>query len=186
MRVVPVFEKVFSKIYGKPCWLVRDGYGSTLTFEFGKPHLQVREPRAARNVSPRIRAVLAKRRVFIHGDWHLWIYACDWKVFSRGKLVADSSTQSRAGRATSFIDGQKLTRFSISVKTLECSFHFDLGAILKTRPFDKVSEQWLLYDPSHKVLTLRADGLYQHGRSDLPPAREKWLPIQSKLLRRGQ
>ena len=45
MPVNPVFERVFRKLYGKPCWGVTNWYGSGIHFEFGKPHLEIREPR---------------------------------------------------------------------------------------------------------------------------------------------
>ena len=177
MSVDPVFERAFSRVYGKPCWRVSPGYASCLTLEFGKPHLMVREPLSVKGVSALVRAAFAQRRVTIRGDWHLWIYCCDWEVVSRGRRIGDSSTESRTRQAAKSIDGQKLTKFSISPKTLECSFYFDLGAIMTTRPFDKKSEQWLFYEPSNKVLTLRADGYYKHSRSDRADGRGKWNAI---------
>lgn len=57
-------------------------------------------------------------------------------------------------------------------------FEFDLGAILKTRPYDKDSEQWLLYEKtSHKVLLVRADGRYKYKRSDVPENQGAWKSI---------
>jgi hypothetical protein len=37
-------ERVVRRLYGKPCWGVKPGFGSFLTLEFGKPNLEVREP----------------------------------------------------------------------------------------------------------------------------------------------
>jgi|SRR5581483_4349346 len=178
MRVSSVFERVFSRIYGKPCWQARPGHGTFLTFEFGRPHLDIREPVAAtKRATTRVRARLARRSVEIHGDWHLWIYCCEWEVFSRGKRVGDSSRKATARRAVETLDGQKLTQFSISPRKVECVFRFDLGGMLRTYPYDKESEQWLLYEPAHKVLVLRADGRYQHVRSDEPDDSGKWNPV---------
>lgn len=104
MRVSSVFERVFSRIYGKPCWQARPGHGTFLTFEFGRPHLDIREPVAAtKRATTRVRARLARRSVEIHGDWHLWIYCCEWEVFSRGKRVGDSSRKATARRAVKYL-----------------------------------------------------------------------------------
>ena len=181
MPADPIFQTMFSQVYGKPCWRVTHGHGSFLTFEFGDPHLEIREPIVPKaEVSPAERDQLMSRKVFIHGDWHLWIYCCAWRVLRGDTLVGDSSS-SRAGmeQAADFLDGQKLLQFSITTDGVRCRFDFDLGGTLETWPYDNNSEQWLFFDgPTHKVLTLRADGYFSHHRSD-QAGEEQWFPIQS-------
>lgn len=173
-------EKIMSKLYGIPCWGVRPGLGSFLTLEFGKPNLVVREPVvAARSIPVIVRKSLARRRVYVYGDWHLWIYCCDWVVFSGHSRVGDSSAKMKIRKAAEFLNGQKLTHFSISLGKVSCVFKFDLGAILKTKPYDNESEQWLLYEPSHKVLSVRADERYEYVPSDVPESKGKWQPLRS-------
>ena len=151
-------ERVIRRLYGKPCWGVNPGFGSFLTLEFGKPHLEVREPVVPKKgASAKVWKGLAPRGVHVHGEWHLWVYCCDWEVFSGHKRIGDRSTKAKIRRAAEFLNGQKLTRFSTSPRKVSCVFEFDLGATLKTRPYDNESEQWLLYEPSHKVLSVRAD-----------------------------
>lgn len=175
MPISPVFDRVFSTIYGKPCWNVTAGHGSFLTLEFRRPYLVVRKPKmASAATSARVLKELARRRVFVHGQWHLWIYCCDWEVISGGERIGDSSTKLKMRPATELLDGQKLTRFSFSPSNLQCIFNFDLGAILRTTPYDDHSEQWSLYTPRHRVLTLRADRRYQYDRSDRPPDEGVW------------
>jgi hypothetical protein len=177
----PIFETVFKEIYGKPCWQVKRGYGSFLTLEFGDPHLEIREPKVPKeNVTGPVRQLMKSRLIFIHGDWHLWIYCCDWKVFHGKKLVGDSSTRVAMRHAANFLDGQKLVGFSLRPQRVQCTFEFDLGGRLETRPYDRRSEQWHFYDRrEHMTLTLRADGYHQYDRSDVPPS-GKWTPIQSR------
>jgi hypothetical protein len=117
---------------------------------------------------------LARRIASIHGEWHLWIYCCDWEVFSGKKCAGDSSTKTKVLRAAKLLDGQKLIRFSISPKEVSCVFEFDLGGRLKTHPFDKEGEQWLLYEPSHRVLIVRGDGRYKYEPSNLPEDQGRW------------
>jgi hypothetical protein len=180
MPVDPIFETVFQEIYGQPCWRVSPGYGSFLTLEFGNPHLEIREPQVPKpGTTKRVRQLMMSRKVFIHGDWHLWIYCCEWKVFRRRELVGDSSSKSRIQRAADFLDGQKLVRFSIRPRRMQCVFEFDLGGRLETRPYDQRGEQWFFFiKPAHMVLTLRADGYYSYHRSDRAE-NEKWKRIQS-------
>ncbi len=172
-------ESVVKRLYGKPCWGVTPGFGSFLTLEFGKPHLEVREPVAANKGTPaKVQKVLASREVHVHGEWHLWVYCCAWEVFSGGKHIGGSTTKAKIRRAAEFLNGQKLTRFSILLPKVRCVFEFDLGATLTTRPYDKESEQWLLYEPSHRVLSVRADGRYKYMPSDAPEDQGKWKPMQ--------
>jgi hypothetical protein len=174
MPVAQTLERAFRRIYGKPCWGVKQGHGSFLTFEFGESHVVVHEPViASRSASPDVRKALARRRAFARGQWHLWIYCCSWQVLSRGRSLAHSeSSDTKIHRAADLLNGQKLVRFSILPRKLQCIFEFDLGGTLKTEPYDKESEQWLLYEPSKKVLLLRADSRYKHARADVPKQRE--------------
>jgi hypothetical protein len=58
-------------------------------------------------------------------------------------------------------------------------FEFDLGAKLETVPSDRKSEQWLLFTPNKKVLTLRADRRYQYTRSGQTRDKEQWRPVSN-------
>jgi hypothetical protein len=179
MSIDPIFARAFTELYGKPAWRVSPGWGSFLTFEFGEPHLEIREPIVARKeASQRVKQDLARRRVFIHGDWHLWINCCDWKAFSKRKLIGQSTSVSSIQKAADILDGQALVSFSLRLKPVRCRFEFDLGGRLETYPYDRKSVQWLLYDSRNQVLTLRADDVYSYGPSNRPVA-EEWKPIQT-------
>lgn len=180
MQTDQIFEKVFKRVYDLPCWRVSLGWGSFLTFEFGEPHLDIREPSVSKgNVSEKVRKQLARRHVFIKGDWHLWINWCDWTVLRKKKLIGKSSSASTYPETADFLDGQKLVRFSILPKELRCVFEFDLGGRLETRPYDRHSDQWLFFDKRlHQVLVLRADGNYAYGPSDRLDHEDKWKPVR--------
>jgi hypothetical protein len=166
---------VFKSVSGKPCWNVRIGHGSFLMLEFGRPHLEIREPIvAAKSSSKGVREHLARRRIFVHGQWHLWLMDCDWVVQKKGKRLGDSRTKTSARRAADFLNGQKLIQFSIAPGSVETVFEFDLGLTLKTFPYDTRGVQWLLFDPSRKVLRLRADGQYSRARAEAPTKDSSW------------
>jgi hypothetical protein len=96
----------------------KQGYGSFLTFEFGHPE-QTRGLRRSANV---------------HGEWHVWIYCCDWRFLSNGKQVAWSEdSKDQIARATGMIDGQKLLGLSVEPAQGLSRFEFDLGGLLETR-----------------------------------------------------
>ena len=120
---------------------------------------------------------MARRQVFVHGQWHLWIYCCNWQVSSKGKRIGDSSSRTRIVRAADFLDGQKLIAFSFLPIKLQSIFEFDFKTSLRTIPYDRESEQWLFFQPAHKLLKLRADGRYQLGRSDRPDDANTWKLI---------
>ncbi|MCU1244544.1 MAG: hypothetical protein JWN02_454, partial [Acidobacteria bacterium] len=76
-----VIEKAFVPLVSLPCWGVKRGYSTFLTFEFGNPSLVIREPIVASpGASASLRRMLARRNVHARGEWHLWIYCCNWSV----------------------------------------------------------------------------------------------------------
>jgi len=167
------------RLYGLPCWGVKRGYGSFLTLEFGRPHVHVREPYQSTAKSRRVREAAAGRLVTVHGDWHLWIYCCDWRVFHGSRLVGDSDSNRRADRAARYLNGQKLVKAQVVPRGMRTSFEFDLGGRLETKPFDRTREQWLLYEPNGNVLIIRANRRYSYGPGDRSPTRQKWLTVDA-------
>jgi hypothetical protein len=178
MPIAPIFEEVFKKLYGKPCWGVKQGVGSCLTFEFGSPHLEITEPKSVgMNFSPKVREILARRRIYVHGQWHLWIYFCDWAISSKGRRIASSNSRDDTiKKGTSVLDGQKLVRFSVIPRGNRSVFEFDLGGTLVTRPCNRRGEQWLLFCPARKVLTMRADKCYKY-HSSKSRTHGPWKPV---------
>ncbi len=171
-----MIDEVYTPIYGKYCWNAEKGYGSFLTFEFGNPRLIILEYVRSRN------DIEQKRRsVYVHGDWHLWIYLCDWVITSTDGIQADSTSSTRMiKRAMAQLNGQALNRVSVQPdgKTF---FEFDFFGRLETLPnpaeYGEESEQWLLYEPSGKVFVLRADMKYSHQSGSTKKKEEAWLPL---------
>lgn len=175
-----IVEKVWTPVYGKPCWNVKQGYGSFLTLEFGNPHLEIREPQTTiGQVSARVRRLYERRLVIVHGDWHLWIYCCQWKLWNKTKLRCNSESSSRSIRnALRDLNGQALTYVSVNPKNGASEFGFDLGGRLETSRFDRQSEQWMLYEPSGRVLSIRADGKYLHKLSNVSDRKSDWRKLE--------
>jgi hypothetical protein len=72
------------------------------------------------------------------------------------------------------LDGQKLLEASVNSRGARTRFVFDLGAELETKPYNRSSEQWFLYEPDGHVLTWRADRKYAYGMGNRPRSRVTW------------
>jgi hypothetical protein len=176
----------FEPIYGKPCWQVKQGHGSFLTLEFGTPELFESEVRERPRNRQRMKTwkLIAPRQVYVHGNWHLWIYCCEWKLtlgLGREAKIHNESSRKQIASALHILNGQKLTKVSINAKTGSSVFEFDLGGRLTTKRRKKLNEDgepdenWMLFEPSGHVLTYRADGKYSWHRSDESLPKPEWL-----------
>ena len=85
-----IVGNAFGPAYGHPCWNVKPGVGGFLTMEFGNPTLPVHAllPTAQAEGVPRRGAV-------VHGEWHLWVYCCEWVVRTDGKEIGHSNLNGR-------------------------------------------------------------------------------------------
>jgi hypothetical protein len=162
----------FGEIYGLPTWQVRKGIGSFLTLEFGDPHLRIREPYLSRSKSLAARRLAARRQVTVSGQWHLWIYMCNWTISANGMPLADNeASNATIDRTTQYLDGQKLQSVEVMRKDMKTVFQFDLGGKLATSPYVdeelRSDAQWILYDHGAKITrTLNGDGIWLCEPSD--------------------
>jgi hypothetical protein len=175
-------------IYGKPCWGVKNCVGSDITFEFGEPHLEIREPTAANpKSSKRVRDLFARRWVNVRGDWHLWIWMCSWEILQNGKRIGSNRTlKENMDRVVYSLNGQKLVHFSMDRRGGECKFEFDLGGVLATHSYsksrsDRESDHWTLFLPSGRVLILRNNGMFSYHRSSRPARAGSWKPVSQPI-----
>jgi hypothetical protein len=170
-----IIDELFSLIYGKFCWDAAKGYGSFLTFEFGEPHLVIDE---RFRLKDGIRE--KRRRVAVHGDWHLWIYLCNWKIISHDTVKATHGSSTRdIVRAMQRLDGQALTRVEVHPDG-STTFLFELNDRLETTPnieYGPDADQWLLFQPSKMVFTLRADRKYHHQPGNTEPKDYQWQSL---------
>jgi hypothetical protein len=157
-----IIEKAFAPIRGIPCWNVRQGHGSFLTLEFGSPKLKIGEVRLRSSDDP---YAYGRRFISLHGDSHLWIYCCGWRIAQDGNVLAcNESTKESIATACRALEGQAFSEFSFRPEPGSSRFMFDLGGKISTGPYDdELLEQWMLYCADGNVLTYRSDGLFSHG-----------------------
>ena len=143
-------NKIFFSVLNKPTWQVRVGHGSFLTFEFGQPYLHIREPNPSTQQLNRL--------ITIRGDWHLWVYSCNWEIENNNTVIASSNSERNTmQRAASFLDGQKLLNVAFDNNLKISSFIFDLGGMLKTWPQTTEREdQWIFFHKDEHVITLNS------------------------------
>ena len=91
--------------------------------------------------------------------------------------VANNKSSRTHEKGVQELDGQKLLRLSQHSRGLHSTFEFDLGGVLITRPYDQKSEQWMLFEPSGFVLTLRGDKRFSYHRSNELCDADSWKSI---------
>jgi hypothetical protein len=131
--------------------------------EFGEPYLEVREPmEPSIEVSERTRRILLRRNVAVHGEWHLWIYCCNWRLYTGKRLMGHAALDSRSRRpiqrAARELDGQEIVKVELDVSRGASTFHFDLESRLETEPYEG-GEQWMFFRPE-SVISYWADGTF--------------------------
>jgi hypothetical protein len=96
-------------------------------------------------------------------------------------IASYKSSNSLIDKALAVIEGQKITNIIINPENGNTVFEFDLGGRLETYAYngDELYEQWLVYEPSGNVLSIREDGRYSYQSGDTPPDKQEWHAIQS-------
>ncbi len=135
-----VIARCFEPMIGQPCWGAANGYGSWLTFNFGNPHLEIREPKPDSEL-----AVFRMRGVRAEGEHRLWVNMAEWLIFQDGARLAHSeSDRETIGLAAATLDGQILLEARTEPNPLMTQLTFDLGGRLWVSRY----QQW---EPDHAL-----------------------------------
>jgi hypothetical protein len=130
---------------------------------FGKPHLEVREPKTSTSDSAVVRMLFAHRLVTVRGQWWLWMFCSRWTLSIAGlEPVRSSGSRRRIRQALRYLDGQRLIGIQVEPADGRTRLAFDLGATMSIRALDNSGEEdlWSLYKPDRRVLSVRGDGRY--------------------------
>ena len=183
-----IIDDVFTPLYGKPCWSVHLGLGTSLEFNFGDPHIEIREPINPKNsYTAKVRRYLSRREVQVQGSWRLWISFCGWRFYNHEREIGTSIASKRAvNRVIELVDGQALIKVIVE-ETGVTTFQFDLGGLLETYPVidpDDIPETmdcWTLFEPSGKAFTLTKDVKYLYKSSKALSRDSDYLPLYPKI-----
>lgn len=169
---VNALADAFDPVRGLPSWEVKRGHGSFLTFEFGAPKVEIDDVRAVRTTIAGEQLSVHRRGAYVRGEWHLWIYCCDWSLSWRDRQIAHSESSDEAmNRALPVLNGQSLADVVAGTGNGCSSFAFDLECALATHPSAgaaREQQQWMFFQPSGDVLSLSADGRLHTSKSDKP------------------
>src|SRR5579863_9314534 len=90
----------FQPLLGLHAWGVSHGYGSFVTLEFGNPELRIHSARLVPISLDGAPSKTEGRVVKPSGQWHLWIYCCEWSISLNGvQLAHNESDDERVARA---------------------------------------------------------------------------------------
>jgi hypothetical protein len=188
VRVMHPIAEFVKPVLGRPTWLVKRGHGSFVTAEFGSPELDVREPRLMPVFIEGAPAQTRQRYSFVGGEWHLWIYCCQWSLMLADVQLAHcESDDVTMHRALHVLNGQALSAVEIEPSDGRTRFSFDLGCTLLTLPaeagvYDREPiAQWYLYGRSGLVLSVRGDGTYRINDRHQKRDDWSWQPIGSPV-----
>lgn len=131
-------QKIIAPLLGEKAWGVALGVGSFVTMEFGQP------------VPPQ------KPGDKQHGEWHLWIYCCAWRLEAENAVLAASEDdRTKLETVLKRLENLELLAIDLSLPGLDTLVTFDQEVVLRLFPiFSEEFEHWLLYTPDGRVLTI--------------------------------
>jgi hypothetical protein len=132
-------------ILGQKAWGVARGEGSFLTMEFGQP------------VPP------TQANAKTHGEWHLWLYGCAWRVEQGEQVIVGSEDdQVKIDTAIQCIEGSALQSFELMTPALDAVISFENGIVLRLFAiFTEEMDSWMLFTPD-KVITVGPAGQWSY------------------------
>ncbi len=145
--------EIQAKIKGLPgqkVWGVAIGHGGFLTMEFGRPLF----PQKANET--------------IHGEWHLWLYGCGWRLEQKGSvIVASEDERGKMEAETRQLEGCVLESIEVLTPALDAVFTFEGDKVLRLFSlYTEEMDSWMLFTPACLSMTRRVRsrvGYVQHA-----------------------
>jgi len=141
-------EILFQPLVGQRAWGAKVGWGSFVTIEFGSKRLQDHH---------------------YHGDWHLWLYQCDWTLKSKTHELANSdSKRGLMQTAVDNLNNLELESLAFEPQQMRTEFIFQGDLRLRCQPYSDAEpneEFWMLFMPDKRVASLAARGLRYEASS---------------------
>jgi hypothetical protein len=163
---------IFHPLLGQLVWSIRKDE-SSLTMEFGTPFLSVREPVVASSeASTKVERILARRRVFVQGEWHFWLRDCEWEISAARYSISRRDIGNLTTDQLQELDGQVLQSVENGRLPDSLSFRFDLGAELQIWPLvGAEDDRWSLHRRGGDIVVCQVNGelAFEKGTpSELP------------------
>ncbi|HEY1677503.1 MAG TPA: hypothetical protein VGG04_07355 [Candidatus Sulfotelmatobacter sp.] len=150
MKLKNEVEQLLRPLVGQRAWGAKVGWGSFVTIEFGSRHLQ---------------------RHHYQGDWHLWLYQCDWSLSSETHELVNSEKKKKLMQlAIDNLNDAELVDVSFDPQQMATEFLFAGNLRLCCKPYsdaDPKEECWILFMPDKQVASLVAHGLTYERAADM-------------------
>lgn len=141
-------HRIVAPLLGEAPWEASVGHGSFLTLEFGAP-------------------LPPTPQGFVHGEWHLWVYGCAWRLQDAERVIAScEDSREQMERGVSVLEGRPLRSWRVSAPALDTVATFDGGVELLLFPiYTEDVDHWRLWTPGGRVLAagLGASWSYRPG-----------------------
>jgi hypothetical protein len=140
-------------IIGQKAWGVSVGVGSFITLEFGDP---IQSTELSRS----------------HGEWHLWIYYCAWRLEKGNSVLAGSEDpRPKLEQTVKCMEGLTLNSVEILPPALETIVRFSEQIVLRLFPiYSEEYEHWMLYTPNGNVLCIGPGSNWSYESSSAIPS----------------
>jgi hypothetical protein len=139
---VAAISAIIRPLLGQPAWGAALGVGSFLTIEFG-------------DIAP---SAEGERK--IHGEWHLWVCHCAWRIDTSDAVIAGSDDEPATMRdAIECLNGQVLRSVQLFPPGPDAKLLFGESVVLNLFPINSSGEYeyWMLFTPDGNVLTVGED-----------------------------
>ena len=137
--------------------------------DFGRPHIQVRNPIQSSSSLPRVRKNLGRRRVFLHGQWHLLIVDARWRVVVDGAAVSSDDEPNKTDEVLKGLGGQRLSEVDVMIPDEKFNLKFDLGGLVEIDcSGGGEQDKWILSDFGvGRVVAYRGGNDYRVDKSQI-------------------
>jgi len=132
-------------VLGQNAWGVARGEGSFVTIEFGQPVQPVKENEK------------------VHGQWHLWLYGCAWRLEQgEGVIVASEDDTAKIEAEIQRLQGRVLQSFELTTAALDAVISFESDIVLRLFAVSTEDmDSWMLFTPD-KVITIGPSGQWSY------------------------
>ena len=132
-------------VLGQKAWGVARGEGSFVTIEFGQP----------------VQPVKANGKV--HGQWHLWLYGCAWRL-EQGEsvVVASEDDIAKIEAEIQRLQEHTIQSFELMMPALDATISFEGDIVLRLFAVSTDDmDSWMLFTPD-KVITVGPSGQWSY------------------------
>ncbi|HBL58647.1 MAG TPA: hypothetical protein DDZ80_09060 [Cyanobacteria bacterium UBA8803] len=147
-------QALINPILSRKAWGASLGVGSFITLEFGD------------SLPPN------QKRQRTHGEWHLWIYCCAWRIEKGNEVLASSEDpREKLELAVQQLEGLALNSIQLLPPAWDTVFSFDEEVFLRSFSiYSEESEHWMLYTPDGNVLSVGPGSSWSYESSSTVPS----------------